>query len=123
MDTHCAERATLFFDGACPFCAREIAVHRQSPGADQLGWVDVSVCAAAELGPGLRREAALSRLHIRLPDDRPFSGAAAFTALWMRLPRWAWLGRLLAPAPAQALLEWICRLFLHLRRPWRRPSQ
>ncbi|MCH7345769.1 DUF393 domain-containing protein [Pelomonas sp. CA6] len=118
-----AVRATLYFDGACPVCSREVAMYRRGPGAEQLGWVDLSRCETADLGPGLSREAALGRLHLRLADGRLLSGAAAFTALWTLLPRWAWLGRLLAPAPVQSVLEAGYRAFLRLRRLWRRPVE
>lgn len=114
-------RPKLFYDGGCPICSREVALYRSGPGAERLDWVDLSQCGTADLGPGLSREAALGRLHLRLADGRLLSGAAAFTALWTLLPRWAWLGRSLSPAPMQWLLEAAYRLFLRLRRLWRRP--
>jgi predicted DCC family thiol-disulfide oxidoreductase YuxK len=116
-----AGRPTLYFDGACPVCSREIAVYRQQAGAEGVHFVDVARCSAAELGPGLDREAALKRLHWRRADGRLVSGAAAFTALWQSLPRWAWLGRLLGSRPALAVLEPAYRAFLALRRTWRAP--
>lgn len=111
--------ATVYFDGACPVCAREVALYRRQPGAEALCWVDVAGCDAAALGPGLDRRAALARLHLRRADGRLVSGAAAFTALWQALPRWAWLGRLLGRQPALAVLELGYRLFLRLRPLWR----
>lgn len=112
---------TLYFDGACPVCSREIAVYRQQAGAEGVRFVDVARCSAAQLGPGLDREAALARLHWRRADGRLVSGAAAFTALWQALPRWAWLGRLLGSRPGLAVLEPAYRAFLALRRTWRTP--
>lgn len=115
-----AAKPTLYFDGACPVCAREVAMYRSQAGADGLHWVDVARCEATDLGPGLTREAALARLHLRRPDGSLVSGAAAFTGLWRALPRWSWLGRLLGSRPGLWLLEAGYRAFLTVRPLWRR---
>ena len=120
MDSNVPSKPTLYFDGACPVCAREIAMYRRQPGADGVEWVDVAGCDAARLGPGLTLEAALARLHLRLPDGRLLDGAAAFAGLWRLLPRWAWLGRLLGAGWRLRALEAAYRLFLRLRPAWRR---
>ncbi|ALT77981.1 thiol-disulfide oxidoreductase DCC family protein [Paucibacter sp. KCTC 42545] len=113
---------TLYFDGACPVCSREVAMYRSQPGAEHIQWLDVARCEPGELGPGLSREAAMARLHWRHPDGRLVSGAQAFTTLWQTLPRWAWLGRLLGSAFALKLLEPAYRGFLFIRRAWRQPK-
>lgn len=112
---------TVYFDGACPVCSREVAMYRRQPGADGVQWIDVAQCASADLGPGLSRDAALARLHLRQADGTLVSGAAAFTTLWRALPRWAWLGRLLGKGPGLWLLESGYRVFLIMRRGWRKP--
>ncbi len=112
--------ATVYFDGACPVCSREVAMYQRQTGAQNVHWVDVALCAAPELGVGLTREAALARLHLRQPNGDLVSGAAAFTALWRLLPAWAWLGRMLGTAGPLWLLEASYSLFLWVRRSWRR---
>ena len=113
-------KPTLYYDGACPVCSREVAMYRRQAGADGVCWVDVAHCAPAELGAGLSREAALARLHLRRPDGRLVSGAAAFALLWQTLPRWSWLGRLLGSGAGLWLLEAGYRAFLLARPAWRR---
>ena len=113
-------RPTLYYDGACPVCAREIAMYRRQPGAEGVEWVDVTRCDAQALGPGLDREAALARLHLRRADGQIVSGAQAFVALWSALPRWAPLARLAGTRPVLAVLEAGYRGFLVARRAWRR---
>jgi predicted DCC family thiol-disulfide oxidoreductase YuxK len=114
-------RTTVYFDGGCPVCSREIAVYRRAAGAEALCFVDVS--GAADPAPDLPRDAALARMHARLPDGTLVSGAAAFAALWAALPRWRWLARV-ARLPGIALTaELSYRAFLVLRRAWRRPAK
>ena len=112
--------ATVYFDGACPVCSREIAMYRRQPGAGALQWVDVAQCQATALGADLSREAAMARLHVRRTDGSLVSGAQAFTTLWRALPGWAWAGRLLGNGLGLWLLESGYRCFLVLRRGWRR---
>jgi ubiquinone biosynthesis monooxygenase Coq7 len=113
---------TVYFDGACPVCRREIAMYRALPGADRVAWLDAASVPADLLGRDLDREAALARLHVRLPDGRLIAGAAAFGALWRALPRWRWLGRMVSPAPVVAVADLAYDLFLRVRPLWRRRS-
>ena len=109
----------VYYDGGCPLCSREIATYRAARGGQTLQWVDAQASAGAELGPALTREDALRRLHVRLPDGRLVSGAAAFVAIWQRLPAFralAWLARV----PGMLwLMEGAYRAFLRLRVLWR----
>lgn len=115
-------RATVYYDGACPLCSREIATYRRLQGADDLCWVDVSR-PDAPLGPGLTREAALGRFHVRVEDGSLVAGGAAFVRLWRSLPGLRWLAAIAARPPVAWVLEPAYRLFLRLR-PWliRRPG-
>lgn len=107
---------TIYFDGACPVCRREIAYYEARTGSD-VQYCDVT--AEACPAPDLRRDEALRRFHARLPDGRLVSGAAAFVALWERVPGF----RVLAPAlrlkPVLAVLDLAYDGFLKLRRIWR----
>ncbi len=95
-------------------------MYLRQPGAEALQWVDVTQCDSTTLGAGLTHEAALARLHVRRADGSLVSGAQAFTTMWRMLPRWAWLGRIFGSGPALWLLEATYRIFLALRRGWRK---
>lgn len=113
---------TLYYDGGCPVCTREIGFYRRRSGAGRVCWINLAHCSDAELGPGLSREAAYARLHARLPDGTLLSGARAFAALWQALPAFRAVGRVAALPGVVHGLEWAYRGFLRLRRLWRKET-
>ncbi|RPH44750.1 MAG: DUF393 domain-containing protein [Burkholderiales bacterium] len=117
-----APALTVYYDGACPVCSREIAAYQRLRGAGSIDWVDASRCAPEALGPGLARDAALARLHARRDDGTLVDGAAAFAAVWRRLPAFEWLGRVAGWAPVRPVLELGYTGFLRVRRAWRAPA-
>jgi predicted DCC family thiol-disulfide oxidoreductase YuxK len=110
---------TVYFDGACPVCRPEIAHYRRQRGAEAIAWVDASCCDETALGPGVDRAVLLSRFHVREADGSLASGAAAFVAIWRRLPAFAWLATLASIRPVLAVLDAGYGLFLRVRRLWR----
>lgn len=110
---------TVYFDGACPVCSREISAYRRQLGAQRCVWVDASACPESALGTGLSREDAMRRFHVRRADGRLVDGMRGFALLWQALPRLAWLGRLASFPPLAALLDVAYAVFLRLRQPWR----
>jgi predicted DCC family thiol-disulfide oxidoreductase YuxK len=71
------DRLTVYYDGSCPICSREIGFYRARPGADGFDWVNVAGDGSEALGPGLSRDAALARMHVRRADGALLTGAAA----------------------------------------------
>ena len=95
---HLRPELSVYYDGACPLCQREIGVYRcQSPiqGEGAVRYVDVSD-EATNLPKGTTRAQLMSRFHVQRANGEWLSGAAAFLALWDSLPGWrylAWFGR------------------------------
>jgi predicted DCC family thiol-disulfide oxidoreductase YuxK len=106
--------ATVFFDGACPLCRREIAHYRKLDRAAALDFVDVSA-EGAPTPADLTRQQAMARFHVRARDGSIVSGAAAFVEVWALLPGWRWAARLARLPGVVPLLELGYRLFLPVR--------
>ncbi|MFM9939738.1 MAG: thiol-disulfide oxidoreductase DCC family protein [Hyphomicrobiaceae bacterium] len=105
----------VFYDGSCPLCTAEIGLYRRCVGAEDIAFVDVSVNGTGAIVPGLDKATAMKRFHVRDADGTLISGAEAFGHLWLSLPSWRWLGRIvLLPGILQAS-EVAYRAFLIVR--------
>ena len=116
--TPTAAALTVYYDGACPVCSREIAVYCRQVGAEQCVWVDASSCPDSALGAGLSRDRALARFHVRRADGVLVDGMRGFTVLWRALPRFAWAGRIAAIRPIPRWLDAAYSVFLRARPLW-----
>lgn len=89
-----APLTTIYYDGSCPLCTKEIDYYRGSGGKDRLTFVDVSGDGPVQVAPDLDRRAAMKRFHVRRADGRLVSGTAAFGTVWQQIPGWHAVGRI-----------------------------
>ena len=106
---------TVYYDGACPLCLREIRFYSGLRGGDRMAWVDVAHAASSALPADLSREQALARFHARRADGSLVSGAPAFLAVWHHLALFRPLARLLDRRWLHGPLDAAYRLFLRVR--------
>ncbi len=104
-------QVTVWYDGGCPLCRREIALMRRLDRRGRIAFVDVD---AGEADCPLDRAELLARFHAR-EGDQVLSGAAAFAAMWRAIPWLRPLGLLARMAPIAWLLERGYRVFLSIR--------
>ncbi len=105
---------TVWYDGACPLCRREIALLQRLDRRRRIRFVDVSPPDAAAACP-VERTDLLARFHARERGRPVVSGAAAFAVVYRQIPWLAPLGQLLRVPPLLWLAERAYRGFLHLR--------
>ena len=92
---------TVWHDGACPLCQREIALMRRLDRAGAIDFIDAS--DGDSLCP-IDRGELLARFHAR-EDGQLLSGAAAFAAMWRAIPLLRPLGLAARHPCVLALLE------------------
>jgi predicted DCC family thiol-disulfide oxidoreductase YuxK len=107
--------ATVFYDGACPLCIREINHYRRLRGADHLIWVDISNDRGMLAVHGLDRETAMARFHVLDAEGEWQTGARGFIELWSNLPAYSWLARLLRSLHLETMLDWAYTRFARWR--------
>jgi predicted DCC family thiol-disulfide oxidoreductase YuxK len=109
-------RVTVWHDGGCPLCAREISLMRHLDRRGAIEFVDVTEPSA--VCPRSRSEL-LARFHAReegpLGSGPMLSGAAAFAAMWRAIPLLRPLGLLARNAVVLGLLERLYLRFLVVR--------
>lgn len=103
-------RVTVWHDGNCPLCRREIALMRR---LDRRGRIDFIDATGAEECP-IDRAALLARFHA-MEDGHLLSGAAAFAAMWRAIPVLRPIGLLARRRLVLNLLERAYLRFLKVR--------
>ena len=107
-------KLTVFYDGACPLCVREISMLRRLDGGKRIAFEDVSPPDAEPSCP-IGRELLMARFHARLPDGRVVEGARAFTESWSRIPWMIWVRPIGQFPPTRWLLDKLYGAFLKVR--------
>lgn len=107
-----APALTVWYDGACPLCLREIALVQRLDRRGRIQFEDISNGEPANCP--VDRSDLLARFHAR-DGDRIVSGAEAFAAMWRQIPLLRPLGELARLPPVLWLLERAYRAFLKLR--------
>ncbi|MFZ4069905.1 MAG: thiol-disulfide oxidoreductase DCC family protein [Caulobacterales bacterium] len=106
---------TVWFDGACPLCQREIALFRWlDRKREHIAFIDLAASGAGANCP-LDRAELLARFHAQEAGRPIVSGAAAFAAMWRAIPLLSPLGHLARLAPLLWVLERLYRAFLRVR--------
>ena len=102
---------TVWFDGACPLCLREIAIMRRLDRRRRIHFVDVADPASS---CPIDRASLLARFHAA-EDGQLYSGAAAFAAMWRAIPMLRPLGLAARNKAVLGILERLYGRFLRVR--------
>jgi predicted DCC family thiol-disulfide oxidoreductase YuxK len=106
---------TIYYDGSCPLCRREIALVKRLTGES------VDLCDISSLPPGaavahdLTAADAMRRFHVRTADGRIVAGAEAFLSMWGSVPRLSRLRRFANRRYAVRSLDGLYTVFLRVR--------
>lgn len=115
-------KITMFYDGGCPLCRREVHHYRRLDRARNVRWINISVQEDRLAAFGLTREDALARLHVFDAAGQLQTGATAFAVLWSALPNYRWLARSIRYLRLIPVLECFYRPFARWRLARRRSN-
>ena len=101
----------VWFDSACPLCAREISIMRKLDWFNKVDFVDVLSTPDCPT----QREHLLERFHAQRLGGPLLSGAAAFALLWRSLPLLRPLGEIARIPFVLRILEILYLRFLAIR--------
>ncbi len=104
-------KVTVWFDGSCPLCTREISFMRKLDRNGAITFIDV----ISNTGDcPVDRATLLARFHAE-EDGQMRTGAAAFAAMWRAIPLLRPIGLAARHTWVLAGLEWGYILFLRHR--------
>ncbi|RPH76716.1 MAG: DUF393 domain-containing protein [Nitrospiraceae bacterium] len=73
---------TVFFDGACPICAREITLMKRLDRRRQLAFCDFSTQDYDAASSGFATAELAAVIHARWADGSVITGVEVFRAMW-----------------------------------------
>lgn len=113
-------RITMFYDGSCPLCSREVHHYRCIDHDRNVNWIDISLDTEQLESHRLSHEDAMARLHVIDSKGRMQTGAAAFVALWSGLPYYRRLAGIVRRLRLIPLLDRVYEPFARWRLSRRR---
>ncbi|MEP2439153.1 MAG: DUF393 domain-containing protein [Roseibium sp.] len=106
---------TVYYDGKCGLCAREIAFFQKRKASAPIRWNDVARAPETLAGSGLSEAEALMFMRVADNKGQIHSGIDAFIVLWGQFSGWRLLARLLRIPLLYALPSRLYRVFAKLR--------
>jgi predicted DCC family thiol-disulfide oxidoreductase YuxK len=87
-------KVTVYYDGLCPLCSREIDHYRKQNGCENLIFMDITSPSFKAESEGLDPFAIHRVMHIKTGAGELRTGVDAFIAIWDVLPNYHWLANL-----------------------------
>lgn len=118
---------TIFYDGLCPLCAREIEHYRKKKGSEKLKFMDITDPSFKAQEFGLDPKLVHQVMHVRKKDGTIATKVDAFIAIWQELPAYKLLARVADLRAVRPFLEigysGFARVRPYLPRLKTRPNQ
>ena len=102
---------TVYYDGICKMCSKEINYYKKIAPPKCLRWVDIARNGNALENYNVSQQEALLYLHVKDASGKLHIGVDAFRLIWSHLPNWRWLSILLNFSPIHFLAQKLYILF------------
>lgn len=84
---------TVFYDGKCGLCRREIAYYKRNAPQGFFEWVDITLDASGIESLGVSYADGLKLLHVQDETGKLYNGIDAFLIIWRQMEGWKYLGQ------------------------------
>ena len=81
----------VLYNNSCSICSREITHYKSLE--NNIKWIDINDLSLSSKLSGKSHKELLRRLHV-VKDDEVYSGVRAFAIMWLNIPKYKWLARL-----------------------------
>ena len=106
---------TVYYDGKCGLCSREIAYYRRVSPKGVFDWQDITKSHEALQREGLSLADGLRLLHVKAHDGTMHIGVDGFILMWKQLSYWKLLAAFVALPIIKQLAQALYRLFADWR--------
>jgi predicted DCC family thiol-disulfide oxidoreductase YuxK len=106
---------TVFYDGKCGLCRREITHYKRTAPEGVFKWVDITVDKSAMQELDIPYADGLKLLHAQDSQGKLHVGVDAFLLIWRQIPHW----RILAIIVASSLIRPIANSAYRAFAAWR----
>ena len=106
---------TVFYDGKCGLCSKEINYYRKIAPSSIFDWQDITESVDDLNKEGISLAEGLKLLHAKDNNDNMHVGVDAFILIWRQLKRW----RILAILVSLPLIKQIANLVYKAFARWR----
>lgn len=106
---------TVFYDGKCSLCAKEINHYRKIAPVGIFNWQDITTSADERKKAGISLSEGLKLLHAKDEEGLMHVGVDAFILIWRQLKRW----RFLAFFVGLPIIRQVATIFYHSFANWR----
>jgi predicted DCC family thiol-disulfide oxidoreductase YuxK len=106
---------TVFYDGKCGLCRREIEHYKRIAPDDVFDWKDITVDSSSLEKLGISYADGLKLLHVTDTKGNLHIGVDAFILIWKQLPRW----RILAAITSLPFVRFVAAKSYGIFAAWR----
>jgi predicted DCC family thiol-disulfide oxidoreductase YuxK len=106
---------TVYYDGICGLCSKEINYYRGIAPDSVFEWIDVASNPNAMNDYKITQSQALLYLHAIDAKEVIYIGSDAFALIWKNIPRWKILGYLISLPLIKSLCKIIYTAFAKYR--------
>lgn len=111
------QNISVYYDGLCQLCSREIQHYRKSRGSENIRFVDITSPEFQAQKEGVDPVQVHKVMHVRRSDGSLATEVDAFIAIWSVLPSYQWAARLAQQPGVRHLLNAGYQVFARVR-PW-----
>ena len=105
---------TVYYDGECPLCRREIDIYKGLSGATDVNYIDIEAANFNCNDLVLKKKQLKSRFHVK-KNGQFLTGGYAFVELWKHYPGLRFLSIIFGSRFMGLLLDKFYNVFLILR--------
>ena len=106
---------TVFFDGKCGLCSKEISYYRRIAPDKIFIWQDITKSADDLKANGISLSEGLKLLHAKDVDGKFYVGVDAFVLIWKQLKRWRLLAIFVSLPIVKQIINFAYKIFANWR--------